>query len=328
MLALGVMALAASTTIATAQNAPGGSGRQYAPDRRVDILHIVIEVTPDYDARTIAGTTTIIFAPIVEPLTEVRLDAVDLSVSALTSSAAIAGYSGTDEAITITFEPPLPSGAKTQVTVVYTAETKEGLYFRTPAMGYRPEDMHLWTQGETHGAPHWFPNYDYPNERFTSEVICHVPEEMTVLSNGRLIAEMIEPGKRPRITLTPTMVFKGNRPVIGISVAGGDQQDQTSLQLLLNLLEFDMNPADAVTSPRFATRHFTGSFSQPGPSLGGLDLPNSTDAGVIDNLDGRGHNVRTFGGALAHPSMVVIDQDTMLIQAVGDPGAGRNAAAF
>src|SRR4030042_949334 len=158
---------------------------QYAPDREADILHITIDVTPDFKNRTIAGTTTIKFAPISKPLTEFRLNAVDLDVSSVTSSAKIEGYSVTDEAITITFEPAVPVGAETTVTVVYRAEPKKGLYFRTPEMGYREGDTHLYTQGETHEAPHWYPNYDYPNERSTSEVICRVPEEMMVISNGR-----------------------------------------------------------------------------------------------------------------------------------------------
>ena len=63
----------------------------------------------------------------------------------------------------------------------YEAEPKKGLYFRTPEVGFRKEDTHIWTQGEPHEARHWFPSIDYPNERFTSEVICHVPQEMTVL---------------------------------------------------------------------------------------------------------------------------------------------------
>ncbi|MHC4281952.1 MAG: M1 family aminopeptidase, partial [Planctomycetota bacterium] len=43
-----------------------------------------------------------------------------------------------------------------------------------------------------HEAPHWYPNYDYPNERSSSEVICRVPKDMTVLSNGRLISEEMD----------------------------------------------------------------------------------------------------------------------------------------
>ena len=167
--------------------------QQYAPDRTADVLHIIIDVTPNFKNRTIAGTTTIKFAPISKPLAEFRLDAIDLDVSSVTSSAKIEGYSVTDEDITITFEPAVPVGAETTVTIVYEAEPKEGLYFRTPEMGYPEEDTHLFTQGETHEAPHWYPNYDYPNERSASEVICRVPEEMTVISNGRLVSEQIDP---------------------------------------------------------------------------------------------------------------------------------------
>lgn len=166
--------------------------QQYAPDREADILHITIDVTPDFNHRTIAGTTTIKFTPISKPLTELRLNAVDLDVSSVSSSSKIEGYSVTDENITITFEPAIPVGAETTVTIIYEAEPKQGLYFRTPQMGYPEQDTHLFTQGESHMAPHWYPNYDYPNERSTSEVICRVPKDMTVLSNGRLISEKID----------------------------------------------------------------------------------------------------------------------------------------
>jgi aminopeptidase N len=178
---------------AAAQEKAAIAEPQYAPDRLADILHIIIDVTPDFRTRTIAGKTTIKFAPISRPLTELRLDAIDLDVSSVTSNAKIEGYSVTDKDITITFEPAVPVGAETTVTVVYEAEPKQGLSFRTPEMGYREGDTHLHTQGETHEAPHWYPNYDYPNERSTSEVICHVPKEMTVISNGRLISEQIDP---------------------------------------------------------------------------------------------------------------------------------------
>ena len=166
--------------------------RRYAPDRDADILHITIDVTPDFEQRTVAGATTIRVAPIVESLIELRLDAFDLDVSSVTSDAKIEGYDVTDKAITITFDPAIRCGIETTVTVVYEAEPKRGLYFRTPEMGYREGDMHLFTQGESHLAPHWYPNYDYPNEQSTSEVICRVPKEMTVVSNGRLVSEEID----------------------------------------------------------------------------------------------------------------------------------------
>ncbi len=165
---------------------------QYAPSRYVDITHVTIDVTPDFDARTIQAVTTIRFAPIAKILTELKLDAVDLNVTSVTSDAKIEGYTATDEDITITFRPPLLPGEEHSVTVMYDAEPKMGLYFRTPEMRYPETDTHLFTQGETHEARHWFPNFDYPNERFSSEVICHVPQGMTVVSNGRLVSERVD----------------------------------------------------------------------------------------------------------------------------------------
>ena len=167
--------------------------RQYAPDRKVDVLHITIDVTPDFRSRTVSGTTTIRFAPINKPLDELELNAIDLEVSSITSTAEIEAHTVTDDAITITFNPAVRPGAETTVTIVYEAEPKQGLYFRTPEMGYPEEDTHLFTQGEFHEAPHWYPNYDYPNERSSSEVICRVPKDMTVISNGRLVSEEIDP---------------------------------------------------------------------------------------------------------------------------------------
>ena len=55
-------------------------GRQYAPDWRVDVKHLKLEVTPNFARRTVAVVTTWRFAPIAEPLRTLRLDAVDLNV--------------------------------------------------------------------------------------------------------------------------------------------------------------------------------------------------------------------------------------------------------
>lgn len=193
-LGLFVLLLGGELGLARERAAPlrNGVPRQYAPPRVVDITHLKIDVTPDFAARTVCGVTTITFTPIAKPLTELRLDAVDLNVVSVESSAPMAGYTATDEAITVTFSAPLLPGETGTVTVTYDAEPQQGLYFRTPEMGYPESDVHLFTQGESHEAPHWYPNYDYPNERFSSEVICHVPPEMTVVSNGRLVSEQVD----------------------------------------------------------------------------------------------------------------------------------------
>ncbi|MEQ8846364.1 M1 family aminopeptidase [Botrimarina sp.] len=167
--------------------------RRYAPPRDVDVLNLRIDVTPDFDTKTIAGETRITFTPLARPTREVRLDAVDLRVESLESTRPLQSHHATDEHLTLLFADEVPLGEEVTVTVRYTAEPKKGLYFRTADMGYPEGEDHLWTQGETHEAPHWFPCFDSPNERSSTEVICRVPEGMTVLSNGKKLSEKTDP---------------------------------------------------------------------------------------------------------------------------------------
>jgi len=144
----------------------------------------------------------------------------------------------------------------------------------------------------------------------------------------------LEPGKRPRITLTPTLVTRGGKPVIAISVAGGDLQDQTTLNVLLNRVEFGMPPRQAVTAPRFSTAHHENSFD-PNPDrkaafveAGGLTLNDDVPGDVRAELAKRGHKVTTTSGAVGHPVMIYVDPETGAIHAAGDPKARRHAAAL
>jgi len=138
----------------------------------------------------------------------------------------------------------------------------------------------------------------------------------------------IEPGKRPRITLTPTMILKGGRPVAAISVAGGDLQDQVSLQVLLGWLEFHQTPAQAVTAARFSTDHLVGSFNQTPPQLGSLSVYAALGEETIAALKKLGHRVTIGKPPLGHPVMLTIDPRTGQKHAAGDPKAGRHARGY
>lgn len=138
----------------------------------------------------------------------------------------------------------------------------------------------------------------------------------------------IEPGKRPRITLTPGLVFKDGKPLLAVSVAGGDGQDQAALALLLDVIDFGMSPADAVTAPRFGTNHLLGSFRQTAPQLGSLLLNTEVGEQVIQDLKGRGHIVTLKKNALWWPVLLRIDPASRVIEAAGDPRGKRHAAAY
>ena len=125
----------------------------------------------------------------------------------------------------------------------------------------------------------------------------------------------LAPGKRPRITLTPTIVLKNGKPILAMSIMGGDIQDQVSLQLFLDFVEFDKMPKDAISTPRFRTYQTEDSFN-PSPDrtariykIGVLDI-NPTDQTLIDNLRSRGHKVNIYKRSIASPVMIYIDQTT------------------
>ena len=124
---------------------------------------------------------------------------------------------------------------------------------------------------------------------------------MISLNNWKGHPNRVEPGKRPSITLTPTLVMKNNKPIVAISVAGGDLQDQTTLNVLLAFIEFGALPEAAVTASRFATGHHVGSFSQQTPKLGSLRVHSGVKKEVTDALAKRGHKISVSRGGIAAP---------------------------
>ncbi len=137
----------------------------------------------------------------------------------------------------------------------------------------------------------------------------------------------IAPGKRPRITLTPTLITRQGKPVAGISVAGGDWQDQVALQILLQHLADGASPQEATATPRYGTRHLIGSFGQPPPQLGNLTLDPRLAPNVADALKKRGHKIEVTQGPIGAPCMLSLDRNSGRIDAAGDPATGRVAMA-
>jgi gamma-glutamyltranspeptidase/glutathione hydrolase len=129
---------------------------------------------------------------------------------------------------------------------------------------------------------------------------------------------IVAPGKRPRITLTPTLVLKDGRPVMAVSVAGGDQQDQTAIQVVLNRLVFGMDTLAAVRTPRFGTDHHINWFGHEPAKLGSLTVPREMNTD-LDQLKKRGHELQ-LGRPASSAVILTIDPDTGLKQAAGDRG--------
>ena len=99
-------------------------------------------------------------------------------------------------------------------------------------------------------------------------------------------------GKRPRTTLTPTVVLKGGKPVLAIGTPGGDSQDQQILLVLLNILDFGMDVQAAIEAPRVNSLHPVSSFDNHRAQPGVLEAETSLPPSVLDELKARGHDLR------------------------------------
>jgi gamma-glutamyltranspeptidase/glutathione hydrolase len=109
-------------------------------------------------------------------------------------------------------------------------------------------------------------------------------------------AAQLRPRSRPRYTLTPGIVLRDGQPYLALGTPGGDNQEQTVLQALLNIVEFHdrwyPNLHTAFEWPRMQTFHFLGSFWPHPIDLNRLDVETGVSDDVINELKARGHNVR------------------------------------
>jgi gamma-glutamyltranspeptidase/glutathione hydrolase len=147
-------------------------------------------------------------------------------------------------------------------------------------------------------------------------------------------ANQIRPRARPRYTLTPSIVFKGDAALMGIGTPGGDNQDQTILQAFLSLIEFwdDWYPNVhwALERPRVQTQHFFGSFWPHTADFNSLGVEATVSEEVFKELANRGHAVRRLRpfGMSGCATVVMVDPATQNRLAGADPRRDCYALAY
>lgn len=102
---------------------------------------------------------------------------------------------------------------------------------------------------------------------------------------------VVAPGKRPRVTLTPTLALRDGEPWMAFSVQGGDTQDQDLLQFFLNVVEFGFTPQQAAEAPSFHSYQMRSSFGAHEARPGRLQLNEAVPDWVRDDLRRRGYSL-------------------------------------
>ncbi len=194
----------------------------YTRPRTVDIKHVKLELVVNYAQRGITGAATTVFSPINDGLEQLVLDAVDLDIESVqllsqvdleqgnqTGTQALE-FSLVDGQIIIELDRKYAANEELAVVIEYQAQPKLGLYFVVPDSVYADKPLQVWSQGAMVESRHWFPCYDAPNDRMTSEMVITVPQDQLAISNGELVDSRVD-------TLAGTATFHWQENVPHVS---------------------------------------------------------------------------------------------------------------
>jgi len=115
-----------------------------------------------------------------------------------------------------------------------------------------------------------------------------------VLDEAENPYNVVEPGKRPRATLTPGMAIKDGKPYLSFAVQGGDSQDQNLLQFFLNMVEFDMNVQEAVEAANMNSFQMRGSFGKHETKPGEMLIHDTTPPWTRKKLKALGYKLQVL----------------------------------
>jgi gamma-glutamyltranspeptidase/glutathione hydrolase len=165
--------------------------------------------------------------------------------------------------------PPRPTADTTAIEVV----DKDGnLFSCTPSSGWMLGGAYI--PGDT-GVP--------------------MSNRLTVFDLDPASPNVLVPGKRPRTTLSPSLVMKDGAPFLAIGTPGGDNQDQQIMNVLLRVLAHGEPLQAAIEAPRINSNHFHGSFAIKKDEPGVLEIEDRVPAAVRDDLAARGHKLDVLG---------------------------------
>jgi aminopeptidase N len=179
--------------------APEETPPRYKPDRQYDLEHVRLDLSFDWQAKSVRGTAANTLVPLVAGVDTLTFHAADLAVERVEVSGSALPFSLDPDQQTLTVRLGRAYGPadKLTVAVTYSAKPRSGLYFVGPDKGYPAKPRQIYSQGEPQLNRHWFHSWDYPNDRATTELLATVERPLEAVSNGKLV-EVIErsDGKR------------------------------------------------------------------------------------------------------------------------------------
>jgi aminopeptidase N len=181
--------------LAQARPGPFTQPQRSVRSRAIDQLHVALDLQFDFDQQRIAGIATHSLA-LFQPARSIDLDAAGMKIEHVdllpTDSASLASpqplkFRHTGQTLTIDFDREHSAGTQLKLAIGYTInKPQRGAHFVVPDDDEPTQPRMVWTQSEPEYARYWFPCFDHPSDRLTSEIVATVPAGLDTLSNGTL----------------------------------------------------------------------------------------------------------------------------------------------
>jgi len=161
----------------------------YARNRDFDLQHLKLELAFDLPQQKLIGTATLRMAPLAGDLREIALDSGALAIDGITSAGVPRSFAPARTNCTsrsTASRRRIAAGRGGEVSRAAQAR----LFFIFPDQHHPNRPQQIWANGDTAGGNnrYWFPGYDFPNDKSTSEMLVTVPAGWEALSNGKLVA--------------------------------------------------------------------------------------------------------------------------------------------
>lgn len=155
--------------------------------RSYHVLHYKIDVSFDEASKKVFGKVTTTLVPFLPEMSTVEFDAESLRIQKVTMRGNDLKFDVEPKTLAIHLDKPASYNDTLTMAIDYSCTPRKGLYFIQPDSAYPDKPWQIWTQGEDMDNHFWFPCYDFPNDKATSELIATVRNSYTVLSNGKLV---------------------------------------------------------------------------------------------------------------------------------------------
>ncbi|MBI2419151.1 MAG: M1 family metallopeptidase [Ignavibacteriales bacterium] len=154
--------------------------------RDYDQVHITLDIALDFEKGQVTGTEYFTFVPLKNGFDTLRLHSIDTEFRSIILGGKKLRFFLRDSLLHVVMPKSITTKDTVTVTIDYTATPTAGLFFFKPGKNNQSTPYQVWSQGQGEDNQHWYPAYDHPDDRLTTEMIVTVPKQFTVISNGEI----------------------------------------------------------------------------------------------------------------------------------------------